>query len=42
MYAVLVGAAQDVVVGDGERVDAAARCLQLAQRLERLQVPDLT
>ena len=42
MDAVLVGATQDVVGGDGERVHAASWRLQVSQTLQRVQTPDLT
>lgn len=42
MNEVFVGAADDVVVGDGDGVDAAATSLQDMDTFERADVPDLT
>ena len=41
MNAVFISATQDVVLGDGDAVDAAARGLQIAHTLQAIQIPHL-
>ena len=42
MYEVLVGATDDVLVSDSQRVDASSHALQHVDHLQRVQAPDLT
>ena len=41
MNAVFISATQDVVLGDGDAVDAATRGLQIAHTLQAIQIPHL-